>query len=70
GGDKLPVDDWNVDICVAGSQKCLACPPGVAVVSVSDRAWEAVKRNNTRSYYFDLIRARELSTKKATPSTP
>ncbi len=70
GGDKLPVDDWNVDVCVAGSQKCLACPPGVAVVSVSDKAWEATKKNNTRPYYFDLIRAREFSAKKATPSTP
>ena len=70
GGDKLPVDHWNIDICVAGSQKCLACPPGVAVVSVSDKAWEAIKRNNARPYYFDLTRAREHSAKKATPSTP
>lgn len=70
GGDKLPVDEWNIDICVAGSQKCLACPPGVAVISVGDKAWEAVKKNNTQPYYFDLIRARELSAKKATPSTP
>jgi aspartate aminotransferase-like enzyme len=70
GGDKLPVDDWSIDICVAGSQKCLACPPGVGVISVSDRAWEAVKRNNARPYYFDLMKAREFSAKKATPFTP
>ena len=69
GGDKLPVDDWNIDICVAGCQKCLACPPGVAVVSVGDKAWEVIKKN-TRPYYFDLIRAREHSAKKFTPSTP
>ncbi|HMB66356.1 MAG TPA: aminotransferase class V-fold PLP-dependent enzyme, partial [Candidatus Bathyarchaeia archaeon] len=30
GGDKLPVDDWNVDICVTASQKCLMTPPGLA----------------------------------------
>jgi aspartate aminotransferase-like enzyme len=70
GGDKLSVDEWNIDICVAASQKCLACPPGVAVVSVSDKAWEAIKRNNTRPYYFDLMRAREFSAKKVTPFTP
>jgi len=70
GGDKLPVDDWNIDICVAGSQKCLACPPGVAVVSVSDRAWEAIKETKARPYYFDLTKAREFSAKKATPFTP
>lgn len=70
GGDKLPVDDWNIDICVAGSQKCLACPPGTAMVSVSDKAWEAVKKTNARPYYFDLIKAREFSAKKETPFTP
>ncbi len=70
GGDKLLVDDWNIDLCVAGSQKCLACPPGAAVISVSDNAWEAAKKNSSRPYYFDLIRNRELGARKATPSTP
>ncbi len=70
GGDKLLVDDWNVDICVSASQKCLACPPGVAVISVSDKAWEAIEKNSNRPYYFDLMKARELSAKKATPFTP
>jgi len=69
GGDKLPVDDWNIDICVAGSQKCLACPPGVSVISVSDKAWEAIKKKN-RPYYFDLTMTREHSARKATPFTP
>jgi len=70
GGDQLPVDDWNIDVCFAGSQKCLTGPPGVAVISVSDKAWEAIKRNNNRPYYFDLMRIREYSAKKATPFTP
>ena len=38
GGDKLPVDDWNVDMCVTASQKCLMCPPGLSFVSVSQKA--------------------------------
>jgi aspartate aminotransferase-like enzyme len=70
GGDRLPVDDWNIDICVAGSQKCLACPPGAAVVSVSEKAWEMIKNTNARPYYFDLIKAREFGTKRQTPFTP
>jgi len=70
GGDLLPVDEWNIDICVAGSQKCLACPPGLAVVSVSKKAWEAIENNNARPYYFDLIKAREFGGRKATPFTP
>src|SRR5438034_10920571 len=37
GGDKLPVDDWSVDMCVTASQKCLMCPPGLSFVTVSQR---------------------------------
>jgi len=70
GGDHLRVDDWNVDLCVAGGQKCLASPPGLAMVSVSDRAWETVSERTSRPYYFDLIRFREFGEKKQTPFTP
>ena len=70
GGDRLSVDDWNVDLCVAGGQKCLACPPGLAMVSVSERAWETIRETAARPYYFDLIRFREFSEKKQTPFTP
>lgn len=70
GGDYLPVDDWGIDVCVAGSQKCLACPPGLAMVSVSDRAWEAVEKNVARPYYFDLIQMREFNARRETPFTP
>ncbi len=70
GGDKLPVDDWNIDICIAGSQKCLACPPGVVVISVNGRIWETIEKNDTRPYYFDLVKARKLSAQRTTPFTP
>src|SRR5207249_2163141 len=56
GGDKLPVDDWNVDICVTASQKCLMTPPGLAFISVSDKAWTKIKSKKVnRSYYLDLL---------------
>jgi len=70
GGDNLPIDKWNIDICVAGSQKCLACPPGLAVISVSDKAWETVEKTASKPYYFDLISTREHATRKETPFTP
>jgi len=70
GGDNLPVDKWNIDICVSGSQKCLACPPGLSVISVSEKAWEKVEKTMSRPYYFDLILAREHAAKKQTPFTP
>jgi len=70
GGDHLPVDKWNIDLCVAGSQKCLACPPGVAVISVSEKAWETIEKTPTRPYYFDLVSIRDYASKGATPFTP
>jgi aspartate aminotransferase-like enzyme len=70
GGDNLPMDKWNVDICVAGSQKCLACPPGLAMVAVNNRAWEVIEKTVTRPYYFDLVRMRDFIAKIETPFTP
>jgi len=70
GGDKLPVDEWKIDICITGSQKCLACPPGVSLISVSPDAWERIEKNPPQTFYFDLRRARKFSEKKQTPFTP
>jgi aspartate aminotransferase-like enzyme len=69
-GDHLPVDEWNIDICVAGSQKCLACPPGLALVSVSEKAYEVIAKNKHRSPYFDLVKCRESKKNLETPFTP
>ena len=70
-GDKLPVDEWGIDICVTGSQKCLACPPGLALISVSEEAWKAIEANPSRPFYFDLVRAREFYRERCeTPFTP
>lgn len=45
GGTEVRVDDWHVDVCVAGPQKCLAGPPGMSLITVSARAWEAIAAN-------------------------
>ncbi len=45
GGEELEVDGWGLDLCVAGPQKCLAGPPGMSLVAVSDRAWDAMRDN-------------------------
>jgi aspartate aminotransferase-like enzyme len=42
GGVLVLTDDWHIDLCLGGSQKCLSAPPGTAFVSVSDRAWEII----------------------------
>ena len=70
GGVPLPVDEWGVDICITGSQKCLMTPPGLALVSVSQEAWDVI-RNTPRSYYFDLQLCKQFwEENKETPYTP
>ena len=70
GGEQLPVDRWGIDLCVTGSQKCLACPPGLAFISVSDEAWREIERNPRRPYYFDLVSFRRFHERRETPFTP
>ena len=56
GGQRLPVDELGIDICYSGSQKSLSCPPGLAPITMSPRAVEAMKSRKTpcRSWYLDL----------------
>jgi aspartate aminotransferase-like enzyme len=70
GGDECPVDDWKIDICITGSQKCLAAPPGVALVSVSQDAWNVVKKTKIGSVYFNFLKMKESLEKGETPFTP
>ncbi|MDD3874498.1 MAG: aminotransferase class V-fold PLP-dependent enzyme, partial [Methanosarcina sp.] len=69
GGDDVKVDEWGVDIAVVGSQKCLAAPPGLAAVSVSEKAFEAMKEVTKKPYYTDLL-AYKKSGDKPKPETP
>jgi aspartate aminotransferase-like enzyme len=56
GGDELPVDKWNVDICVTASQKALAAPPGVSPISISLRAKKHMQANPPPTQYLNLKR--------------
>jgi aspartate aminotransferase-like enzyme len=60
-GIDVRTDEWGVDLNMTGSQKCLAAPLGLSLVSVSPRAWEAMDRRKTpaRSYAYDLMRWRD-----------
>ena len=70
GGDVVEADKWGVDIAITGSQKCLAAPAGLAMVSVSSRAWERLSKNPP--YYLDLAAYRKSAGGKPmeTPYTP
>jgi aspartate aminotransferase-like enzyme len=60
-GIDVRTDEWGVDLNMTGSQKCLAAPLGMALVSVSPRAWAAMERRKkpAHSYAYDLLRWRE-----------
>ncbi len=55
-GMPVEIDAWGVDLVFSGTQKCLACPPGLSPVSLSERAREAYQSRKTKvpSFYFDL----------------
>ncbi len=54
GGIELPIDAWGVDICITASQKCLECPPGLALVAVSPRGWKRIRGKSTPGWYLNL----------------
>ncbi len=54
GGVPLPVDEWGIDLCVTVPNKCLAAPPGVSLISVSQRAWEMIESKSDRSHGWYL----------------
>lgn len=70
GGDEAPVDEFGADIAIVGSQKCLGTPPGLAALSVSEKAWELMLENPRRPYYMDLVAYKKSFDKKQTPYTP
>ncbi len=56
GGVPVKVDEWKIDICYSGTQKCLSCPPGLAPITFSERALAVARERTTRirSWYLDL----------------
>jgi serine---pyruvate transaminase len=70
GAMECRVDAWNIDVCVTGSQKALMLPPGLAFVSVSEKAWRKIDATPVRSFYFDLRRYRKSLAESDTPFTP
>jgi aspartate aminotransferase-like enzyme len=70
GASEFRMDEWGYDAVVAASQKGFASPPGVAMVSLSERAWARCASSRLPRYYFDLQRARDFARNGETPWTP
>jgi aspartate aminotransferase-like enzyme len=64
------MDAWGVDVVVAGSQKGLMLPPGLAFCTLSDKAWDRVKQAKLPRYYWDLLEEKKLVVKNQPRFTP
>ena len=65
----LKTDAWGIDVLVAGSQKALMLPPGLAFVSVSEKAWRLAEKAKNAAFYFNLTKEREAQQKNQTAYT-
>lgn len=56
GGHEVAVDDWGIDICYSGTQKCLSCPPGLSPFTVNEKALSTISKRKYQmaSWYLDL----------------
>ena len=65
-GIELKVDDWLIDVCYSGTQKCLSCPPGLAPLTVGPRAVEklASRKSKVVSWYLDLTMIQQYWTER------
>ena len=66
----IETDAWGIDVAVSGSQKGWMAPPGLALVSVSERAWAQQAKARSPRFYFDWKEAKVWAEKGMTPFTP
>ena len=69
GALPLKTDEWHVDVVGCGSQKAFMLPPGLAILSVSEKAWKNVEQIDAPGLYLDLKAYRKSLAKNDTPYT-
>ncbi len=65
----IKADEWGIDVMIGGSQKGVMLPPGLAFVSVSDKAWKMAETARTPKFYFNFRKERENLAKNQTNFT-
>jgi aspartate aminotransferase-like enzyme len=70
GTTHFDVDGWGIDVLIGGSQKAVMIPPGLAYLSVSEKAWKAMDASKNPRYYFDLRKERKNAAKGESAYTP
>lgn len=68
--DKINMAEQKIDVIITGSQKALACPPGISIITLSEKAVKRVYNNECKSMYLDLEDALENAKRGQTPFTP
>ena len=68
--DSLNMTEQKVDVVITGSQKALACPPGIAIITLSKEAVKRVENNKCKSMYFDFNDMLINAVRGQTPFTP
>ena len=66
----LKIDEWGLDIVIGGSQKAFMIPPGLAFLSISERAWKRMETATIPRFYFDLRRERKNAVNGESAWTP
>ncbi len=70
GTSDLRPDEWGLDVVIGGSQKATMVPPGLAFVSVSEKAWKLIAKSRSPRFYFDFARERQSLAKGEARYTP
>ncbi|MGB9407284.1 MAG: alanine--glyoxylate aminotransferase family protein [Terracidiphilus sp.] len=70
GTTHFDVDGWGIDVLIGGSQKAVMIPPGLAYLSVSEKAWAAMETAKNPRFYFDLRKERKSAAKGESAYTP
>ncbi|MBY0402866.1 MAG: alanine--glyoxylate aminotransferase family protein, partial [Cyanobacteria bacterium] len=70
GAISVPVDEWQLDLVISGSQKGFMIPPGLSFLSVSPKAFEAFRNCKNPGYYFNFAKYKKAQDDFTTPYTP
>jgi aspartate aminotransferase-like enzyme len=70
GTTHFDVEGWGIDVLIGGSQKAVMIPPGLAYLSVSEKAWAAMEKSKNPRYYYDLRKERKNAAKGESAYTP
>ncbi len=70
GGLPLETDAWGLDVVLSGSQKAWMCPPGLLLMAIGSRAWEAHEHASFPRYFWDFGAARRNAANGMSPTTP